>query len=97
MAIELYVWLAYRLHYLAWPTRVPWPALYRQFGAGFAQPRQFRAHAREALALALAAYPEARVGVEDDALTLMPSPAPVPERPRPAGHKASHVGIAARS
>lgn len=97
MAIDLYVWLAYRLHHLARPTRVPWPALYRQFGAGFAQPRQFRAHAREALALALAAYPEARVGVEDDALTLMPSPAPVPERPRPAGHKASHVGIAARS
>lgn len=89
MAIDLYIWLAYRLHHLARPTRVPWPAMYRQFGAGFAQPRQFRAHAREALALALAAYPEARVGVEDDALTLMPSPPPVPERRPPAGRKAS--------
>ena len=87
MAIDLYIWLAYRLHHLTRPTRVPWPALYRQFGAGFAQPRQLRAHAREALALALAAYPEARVGVEDDALTLMPSPAPVPERRPPAGRK----------
>jgi hypothetical protein len=82
MAIDLYVWLAYRLHHLGQPTRVPWPALYRQFGAGFAQPRQFRAHTREALALALSAYPEAKVRVEEDAVTLMPSPAPVPERAR---------------
>jgi replication initiator protein len=82
MAIDLYVWLAYRLHHLGQPTRVPWPALYRQFGAGFAQPRQFRAHAREALALALSAYPEAKVRVEEDAVTLMPSSAPVPERAR---------------
>ncbi len=84
MAIDLYIWLAYRLHHLERPTRVPWPSLHRQFGAGFAHARQFKAHAREALALALSAYPEARVRVDDEALTLMPSPAPVPERPRPA-------------
>ena len=83
MAIDLYVWLAYRLHHLTRPTRVPWPAVYRQFGAGFALPRQFKAHAREALALALAAYPEAQVRVDDEALTLLPSPAPVPERLKP--------------
>lgn len=80
MAIDLYVWLAYRLHHLTRPTRVPWPALYRQFGGGFALPRQFKAHARESLALALAAYPEARVRVDDEALILMHSPAPIPER-----------------
>jgi hypothetical protein len=84
MAIDLYVWLAYRLHHLTRATRVPWPAVYRQFGAGFAVPRQFKAHAREALALALAAYPEAQVKVDDEALTLLPSPAPVPERLRPS-------------
>jgi len=82
MAIDLYIWLAYRLHHLTRPTRVPWLALHRQFGAGFAQPRQFKAHARDALALALSAYPEARVRVDEDALMLMPSPAPVPERLR---------------
>ena len=91
MAIDLYIWLAYRLHHLAQPTRVPWPALYRQFGAGFAQPRQFRGHAREALALALAAYPEAKVRVEEDAVTLMPSPAPIPERSRTNGKLADRV------
>ncbi len=82
MAIDLYVWLAYRLHHLNHAIKVPWPAVYRQFGTGFALPRQFKAHAREALALALAAYPEAQVRVDDEALTLMPSPAPIPERLR---------------
>ena len=83
MAIDLYIWLAYRLHHLTRPTRVPWPSIYRQFGAGFALPRQFKAHARDALALALSAYPEAQVKVDDEALTLLPSPAPVPERLKP--------------
>jgi hypothetical protein len=82
MAIDLYIWLPYRLHHLQKPTRVPWPALFRQFGAGFALQRQFRSHAREALALALSAYPEAQVRADDEALILMPSPAPVPERAR---------------
>lgn len=82
MAIDLYIWLAYRLHHLTRATRVPWPAVYRQFGAGFALQRQFKVHAREALALALAAYPEAQVKVDDEALTLLPSPAPIPERSR---------------
>ncbi len=85
MAIDLYIWLAYRLHHLTRATRVPWPAVYRQFGAGFALQRQFKVHAREALALALAAYPEAQVKVDDEALTLLPSPAPVPERSRSVG------------
>jgi hypothetical protein len=82
MAIDLYIWLAYRLHHLTKPVRVTWPSLYRQFGAGYAQQRQFKAHAKEALALALSAYPEAMVGMEEDAVILMPSPAPVPERAR---------------
>jgi hypothetical protein len=89
MAIDLYVWLAYRLHHLTRATRVPWPAVYRQFGAGFAVPRQFKAHAREALALA--AYPEAQVKVDDEALTLLPSPAPVPERQNSASSRSTRI------
>jgi hypothetical protein len=81
MAIDLYVWLAYRLWQFKRPKRVPWPALYGQFGAGFSRLRAFRQHVKEPLALALAAYPEARVDVDDEAgLILHPSPPPVPER-----------------
>ena len=81
MAIDIYVWLAYRLWQLKRPKRVPWPALYGQFGRGFTRLRAFRHHVKEPLALALAAYPEARVEIDDLAgLTLHPSPSPVPER-----------------
>ena len=80
MAIDVYVWLAYRLHHLAKPTPVSWRAVYEQFGGGYAQFRQFKAKFREPLALALAAYPEARVSADDDGLTLFPSAPPVPGR-----------------
>lgn len=32
MAIDLYVWLAYRLHVLREPVEIGWSALRRQFG-----------------------------------------------------------------
>jgi hypothetical protein len=35
MALDLYAWLAYRLHVLKAPTPVSWTALKGQFGAGF--------------------------------------------------------------
>jgi len=96
MAIDLYIWLAYRLHHLTRPTRVPWPALYKQFGVGFAQPRQFRAHAKEALALTLAAYPEANVQIDNEALTLSPSPPPILPKARPKQHESKKSGLDTR-
>jgi hypothetical protein len=59
MVIDVYIWLAYRLHALKKDTEVGWPALYAQFGAGFSRLRRFRAHFLECLALAMAAYPKA--------------------------------------
>jgi hypothetical protein len=35
MAIDVYIWLAYRLHSLTASTSVSWPAIHGQFGAGF--------------------------------------------------------------
>jgi hypothetical protein len=80
MAIDTYVWLAYRLHTLQKVTPVAWQSLYKQFGGGFQRVRAFRAKFREPLALALAAYPEAIVHVDEQGLKLHPSPPPVPER-----------------
>jgi hypothetical protein len=73
MVIDIYIWLAYRLHALKKDVDVGWPALYGQFGAGFSRIRRFRAHFIDCLALALAAYPEARVDVSDKCVTLRPS------------------------
>jgi Plasmid encoded RepA protein len=73
MVLDVYIWLAYRLHALKRDAEVGWPALYAQFGAGYALIRQFRAHFIESLGIALAAYPDAHVGQTDRGIVLHPS------------------------
>ena len=80
MAIDVYVWLAYRLHQLSKPTPISWTALCAQFGSGFTHSWHFKSKFREPLALALAAYPEALVTDDDAGLILYPSAPPVPDR-----------------
>jgi hypothetical protein len=77
MSLDLYVWLAYRLHTIERPTPIGWAALREQFGASYRQLFHFKAEFRKALAPALAAYPEARVGVEEAGIVLHPSAPPV--------------------
>jgi hypothetical protein len=73
MVIDVYIWLAYRLHALKRDMEVGWPSLYAQFGGGFGRLRRFRAHFIDCLALAMAAYPEARVEVTERSVILRPS------------------------
>lgn len=77
LALDLYVWLAYRLHSLKQPTPVSWPSLFGQFGAGFRLSRQFKPYFIEALSAATAAYPDARIGVETDGIVMYPSRPPI--------------------
>ena len=72
-SIDIYVWLAYRLHALRRDTLVSWVSLYTQFGAGYKRIRAFRQEFTSGLELALAAYPDARVSVDDRGVTLHPS------------------------
>ena len=64
LAIDVYIWLAYRLHALPRATPVGWPAIHGQFGARFRHVRQIKTTFLKALAVALAVYPEACVNVE---------------------------------
>lgn len=77
MSLDIYVWLAWRLHRLTRTTTISWPALHAQFGTGFKAVRQFKPRFIEALEAALAAYPEARVSLDDKAITLTPARPPV--------------------
>lgn len=79
LAIDVYIWLAYRLHSLSKETPVSWAAIHAQFGAGFRLVRQIKPSFLEALQLALAVYPEARVGMGKDGIVLHPSPPAVPK------------------
>lgn len=73
MVIDVYIWLAYRLHALNKDMEVGWPTLHAQFGAGFSRLRRFRAHFIECLGLAVAAYPDARVEISERGVILRPS------------------------
>jgi Plasmid encoded RepA protein len=78
LAIDVYIWLAYRLHSLCKATPVSWTAVHKQFGAGFRFVRQIKPTFLEALTLALAVYPEAHVDADKDGIMLHPSPPAVP-------------------
>jgi hypothetical protein len=73
MVIDIYIWLAYRLHALSADTTVSWAALHAQFGACYSHIRQFRGRFIEGLQIALAAYPDARVSIAERGVVLYPS------------------------
>jgi hypothetical protein len=77
MALDLYCWLAYRLHVLPGARTVSWKALKSQFGTGFSRMDHFRPTFKDNLALAMAVYPDATVDVTEKGLTLQPSRPPV--------------------
>jgi hypothetical protein len=78
LAIDIYIWLAYRLHALPKITAVSWTAIHAQFGAGFRLVRQIKPTFMDALTVALAVYPEARVDLEKEGVVLHPSAPAVP-------------------
>ena len=86
MAIDIYLWLAYRLHVLGKPTKLTWHNLADQFGSGFRDIKNFKKKFKEPLMLALAVYPDARVELAAGGLVLFPSRPPVsPESLREGG------------
>ncbi|MEI6557718.1 MAG: replication protein RepA [Rhodospirillaceae bacterium] len=80
MALDAYVWLAYRLHSLKKAAPVSWPLLHQQFGAGFAALKHFQPEFKKSLEFALAVYENARVEIDATGIVLYPSPPPIPER-----------------
>ncbi len=96
MALDTYLWLAYRLRGLRGPTRVSWSALRQQFGGGgYEQIKTFRQQFREALEMALAVYPDAaRRGVRlvEDGLLLAPADPPVAPKLGAATRAAGRLG-----
>jgi Plasmid encoded RepA protein len=77
MAIDVYCWLAYRLHSLSAPKLITWKALHAQFGRGLARLDHFRWYFTQNVHLAMAVYPDAKVDMDGRGLTLNPSRPPV--------------------
>ena len=82
MALDLYAWLAQRLHRIEprRPAFVPWEALRQQFGPDYERIRDFRRIFRQALAQVLARYTAARITLGQEGMALHSSPPPVARR-----------------
>jgi hypothetical protein len=82
MALDIYTWLAQRLHRV--PERTPsllyWTLLRDQFGPGFIRLRKFREKFLIALRSVQTVYPEARIEVGERGLTLRHSCPPISSR-----------------
>jgi hypothetical protein len=74
LALDIYVWLTYRMSYLRRPSLIPWSALQGQFGAEYARLTDFRCRFLKALRLVLHVYPRARLRQSVRGLWLRPSP-----------------------
>ena len=84
LAIDLYVWLTYRMSYLKRPTLIPWKSLEAQFGADYSRPRDFRTRLTAHLAHIVEIYPSVRLRWTGTGLWLFPSPPHVGPRTPPS-------------
>ncbi len=82
MALDIYCWLAQRLHRVApgKPQFVPWVALYDQFGQGYREIRKFRRDFLRLLGQVKTAYPDAHLSEDRRGMVLEASPPPIAKR-----------------
>ena len=82
MALDVYTWLAQRLHRIPRGRQqfVPWTSLLDQFGGGYTRVRDFRAFFRKQLSAVHTQYPGARFETDHEGIWLRNSPPPVTRR-----------------
>ena len=82
MALDIYAWLAQRLHRVKprKPAIVPWVSLHAQFGQGYGRICDFKREFRDQLRAVKAVYPEARLSEDGKGLHLSNSRPPIAQR-----------------
>lgn len=94
VALDLYCWLAQRLHRVPAekPQFITWLGLQEQFGQGYTRLRAFREFFIGMLQQVRTAYPEARLDVDGQGMRLWQSPPPVRKRLVTVNHVQSVAG-----
>lgn len=77
MALDIYVWLCYRVKGLRAPLNVRWEALKAQFGIEYKQTPRFKFAFKENLRHVLGVWPEFRIEGHDSGITMFPSKVPI--------------------
>jgi hypothetical protein len=82
MALDVYTWLAQRLHRIeeGKTVLVPWTSLWEQFGHGYAQIREFRRVFKRTLKQVKVVYPEAKFDLTDGGMNIRNSRSPIAKR-----------------
>ena len=82
MGLDIYCWLAQRLHRVnpGKPAFIPWTALKDQFGWHYSRMDKFRRGFPQTLDMVLSQYRGARLELDDRGMTLRNSPPPIPGR-----------------
>lgn len=82
MALDIYAWLAQRLHRIEAGKSpcIPWGSLAQQFGSGYAEVRAFRRVFKRTLAQVKVVYPDAQFDLRDDGMHLKHSRPPIARR-----------------
>ena len=82
MALDLYAWLAQRLHRVnpARPAFIPWAALKQQFGPDYGRMDNFKTFFRKTLRQVHTRYKAARIEIDGYGMKLHNSPPPVTKR-----------------
>jgi Plasmid encoded RepA protein len=82
MGLDIYAWLAQRLHRInpRKPAFIPWTALQEQFGPDYQRIDKFKAVFRVALAQVLSRYKSARLEMDNRGMIARNSPPPVAKR-----------------
>lgn len=87
LALDIYVWLTYRMSYLSKRTTIPWIALAGQFGSGYSMNEQglrdFKRSFLRELKHVLVIYPKAKVSDGQNGLVMYPSPTHVAYKSTP--------------
>ena len=83
MALDIYTWLANRLHGLKKPQKITWKAMKDQFGQTYKRMNDFKGKFRQKMVKVSGVYPAARVEEETNKyFTLYNSPPPIPPKPQ---------------
>jgi hypothetical protein len=87
LALDVYTWLAHRLHRVnsISGVKVSWENLREQFGQEYSDPKNFKKEMVKAIRAVLSVYPTAHVEDVPGGLLLLPSPAPVRKIVVPVG------------
>jgi len=80
LAIDIYLWLTYRMSYLKAPCQISWHYLQKQFGSEYARDRDFKTAFKDAIKKIQVVYAGANFQLQDAGVLLKPGHPSIPKK-----------------